>query len=257
MDERIRVRRRSINRQRGRRRISIIFPVAVLLCASGAFLWLRSTDVFAVRQVVATATERVTKEEIAQVTSQAMGDSLLRLSTGALEEALVQLPYVRSAEVHRRFPDSLEIELVEYQPVARLQDQSGRVWLVSETGRALEGADAASLPDLPLIVPDSSFTLTPGEQVPDAVAAALPLAPLFAAGEVGARLPALDRVTVSTGGYVTVKLVEGLELRLGDPTEFRQKLTAAAETLEVYLQKGQALEYINVVVPERAAAKRK
>lgn len=257
MDERIRVRRRSVNRQRGRRRISIIFPVVVLLCAGGAFLWLRSTDVFAVRQVLATATERVTEEEIAQVTSQAMGDSLLRLSTGSLEEALGQLPYVRSADVHRRFPDSLEVELVEYEPVARLQEQSGQIWLMSETGRTLEGTDAASFPGLPLVVPDGSFALTPGEQVTAAVAAALPLAPLFAPGEVGARLPALDRVTVSAGGYVTVELVGGLELRLGDPTELRQKLTAAADTLEAYLQKGQALEYINVIVPERAAVKAK
>ncbi len=124
--------------------MSFIFPLVVLLCAGAAFLWLRSTDVFAVRQIVATATERVTKEEIAQVASQAMGGSLLKLSTGALEEAFVELPYVRSAEVHRCFPDSLEIELVEYEPVARLQDQSGSVWLMSETGRVLEGTDATS-----------------------------------------------------------------------------------------------------------------
>jgi cell division protein FtsQ len=257
MDERIRVRRRSVNRQRGRRRISIIFPIVVLLCAGGAFLWLRSTDVFAVRQVVATATERVTTEEIAQVTSPAMGESLLKLSTGDLEEALVKLPYVRSAEVYRRFPDSLEVELSEYEPVARLLDQSGHVWLIADTGRVLEGADAASFTDLPLMVPDTSFALTPGEQVPDAVASALPLAPLFAIGEVGARLPALDRVIVSAGGYITVKLIEGLEVRLGEATELSQKLAAAADTLEQCLQNGQVLEYIDVTVPERAAVKPK
>ncbi len=112
-------------------------------------------------------------------------------------------------------------------------------------------------PDLPLVVPDGSLSLAKGEQVPDAVAAALSVAPLFASGEVGTRLPDLDRVTVADGGYVTVKLVGGPEIRLGDPTELTQKLTAAADTLEAYLQKGQALEYINVIVPERAAVKPK
>jgi cell division septal protein FtsQ len=164
---------------------------------------------------------------------------------------------VRSAEVYRRFPDSLEVELSEYEPVARLLDQSGHVWLIADTGRVLEGADAASFTDLPLMVPDSSFALTPGEQVPDAVASALPLAPLFAIGEVGTRLPALDRMIVSAGGYITVKLIEGLEVRLGEATELSQKLAAAADTLEQCLQNGQVLEYIDVTVPERAAVKPK
>ncbi len=96
-----------------------------MVAAAGLFLWLRSSSVFAVNTVVATATERVTREEIVEATSAAMGVSLLRLSTGAIEEALSALPYVRSAEVYRSFPNGLEVRVVEYEPVARVQASQG------------------------------------------------------------------------------------------------------------------------------------
>jgi hypothetical protein len=121
----------------------------------------------------------------------------------------------------------------------------------------LEGTDVASLADLPLVVPEGLATLAPGEQAPKAVAATLPLGSLLTAKDVGGRLPAVDRVIVTSGGYITVKLVEGMELRLGDATELRRKLNAAADTLKQCLQNGQVLEYIDVRVPERAAVKPK
>ncbi len=257
MDERILVRRRSVNRQRGRRRISSSSLSWCFSVAGGAFLWLRSTDVFAVRQVVATATERVTREEIVQATSPAMGESLLKLSTADLEEALVQLPYVRSAEVYRSFPDSLEVKLVEYQPVARLLDQSGQVWLVAEHGPGARGRRCHFVPGSALggarTVRSHSLR---GNRCRRAVAAALPLAPLFASGEVGAaaRSGPGDRV----GRWVHhSEAGGGFGAPAGRCHRTPSEVAAAAETLKQCLQNGQVLEYIDVTVPARAAVKAK
>jgi cell division septal protein FtsQ len=260
MDEKIRDRRRSINRRRGWRRISIVFPVLVLLCAGGLFLWLRSTDVFAVRTITATVTERVTAEEITGAAAEATGESLLRISTGAVEEALLELPYVRSVDVHRRFPDGLDIELTEYEPVARVRWESGEMWLVSDTGRLLEQPDLSDLDpysDLPLIVAAASFAPVPGKQVPDTVADALPIVPLLGSAKVGGRLPAVERVAISAAGYVTACLAGDVELRLGDPSELEQKLTVAMDILQQCSRDGVVLEYVDATVPDRVAVKAK
>jgi cell division septal protein FtsQ len=257
MDDKIRVRRRSVNRQRGRRRMSLIFPLVVLVCAGALFLWLRSSDVFAVHTIAVSSTERVTEEQIADVTADVFGESLLRLSTGDIEEALLTLPYVSFAEVHRRFPNTLEINVLEYDPVARLQVESGGVWLVSEDGRVLEGAEASRFDDLPLVVPALSFSPAAGEQVPGAIVAALPAAIFLQTEEMRERLPAVEGIRISAAGDVVVVVAGGVELRLGQPSGLEQKLTVAAKILDRCRTNGEEVEYVDASVPDRVAVKPK
>jgi cell division protein FtsQ len=257
MDDKIRARRRSLSRERGRRRASWIFPLAVVVCAAGLFFWLRSTDVFAVRSLVVNATERVTEEEIAEVTAGVFGRSLLSLSTGEVEEALLTLPYVCYAEVHRRFPDALEINVLEYEPVARLRLDTGGVWLVSKDGRLLEGAEASRFAELPLVVPEGSFSPVAGEKVPTAVAEALAAAILVQTEEMRGRLPAVECINVSEVGEVVVGVAGGTQLRLGVPAGLEQKMAVAADILRDCTADGDELEYVDASVPERVAVKRK
>jgi len=257
MDEKIRGRRRSVRIERRRRRRTLAFLVVLLLCAVGLFLWLRSSDVFAVKRITATGAERVSTGQIAEVTSGVVGDSLLSLSTGAIEEALLALPYVQSVSVHRCFPNTLEIELVEYEPVARVGGEGGEIWLVSGSGRVLEGTDATQFPDLPLLVPDSSFFVSAGAQVPAAVAETLPLAVLLQVEEIRAQLPVLARIAVSAAGSAVVVLEGGGELRLGDPAGLEQKLEVAVDIVQQCLAEGRQIEYIDASVADRVAVKAK
>lgn len=257
MDDKIRARRRSLNRERGRRRVSWMVPLVLVVCAGVCFLWLRSTDVFAVRAVLVNETERVTRDDIAGVADGVFGESLLTLSTGEVEEALLTLPYVCFAEVHRRFPDKLEVTVLEYDPVARLQVRGGGVWLVSLDGRLLEGADASRFAHLPLVVPDASFSPVAGGFVPDAVAGALATAVLLQEDVLRERLPAVERVSASDVGDVVVAVAGGTELRLGEPVELEEKLTRAAQILADCLAEGKELEYVDASVPDRVAVKPK
>ena len=100
--------------------------------------------------------------------SSARGVSLLKLSTGAIEKRLTRLPYVRSVQVYRDFPHTLEIRLVEYEPVARVRAAEGKVWLVADDGRLLEKIDAPAPSPLPLVVPAAQFVAQPAATVPPA-----------------------------------------------------------------------------------------
>jgi len=257
MDKRIRDRRRSVNRQRGRRRAWLILPLILVVLAGVLFVWLRSSSVFAVTTITANVTERVSREDISAATRPALGVSLLTLSTGPIEEALSQLPYVRSVEVYRGFPNTLEVRLVEYEPVARLKAADGQVWLVSEDGRALERITPPRGYSLPLVVPANPITCAPGKTVSGEIVAALPVVSLLVTEGIGERLPDVKQVAVSAAGEITVSLADQSELRLGQPDELERKLMVAGDIVQQSLRDGRQLEYLDVSVPERVAVKAK
>jgi cell division protein FtsQ len=252
MDKRVRERRRSIHQEHGRRRTTVAAVVVVVLVVVGLFLWMRASDVFAVKRVTTTPLKHVTAEEVYDATVDARGVSLLRLSTRAIAAELSELPYVRSAEVYRRFPDTLDVRLVEYEPVARLQAGNGEVWLVTDDGRALEKTASAALP---LVVPGTAVSPVAGEKIPNAIVAGLPVASLVTSESLSETLPTLDHISVSSGGEVTVVLEDGAELRLGVPTQLEQKLTVAAAIVEQYLRDDRPLLYVDASVPDRVAVK--
>jgi cell division protein FtsQ len=255
MDDRIRDRRRSVNQQRGRRRAIPIAILILVIVAAGLFLWLRSSSVFAVKIITATATEHVGKDEIAQAASPALGVSLLRVSTGAIEDALGALPYVRSADVYRDFPSTLEIRVREYEPMARVQASPGDLWLVSDDGRVLEKVTPPRGYSLPLVIPATSLTLGPGGQLPEEVVAALPVVGLLEEGDLTADLPDVKQVDVTAAGEVGLTLADNTQLRLGRPVELERKLKVAADIFKQNLKAGKQLEYVDVSVPERVAVK--
>lgn len=257
MDSRVRERRRLVNRERGRRRAGPIFVCALLVVALVAFLWLRSSSVFAVETITASAIQHVTQKQISDAVANARGASLLKLSTGDIEQALGSLPYVRSIHVYRDFPNALRIDIDEYEPEARLQDGNGDGWLVAGDGHLLQKAGPSAAQDLPLIVAAARFEAKVGSIVPQAVLGAMPVARLLVTSEMAAQLPAVDRVSVSTGGDVVVVLEDGTELRLGEPTDLKQKMTVAAKLVQTYLRDGKALEYVDVSAGDRAAVKPK
>ncbi len=252
MDKKVRQRRQSINRERGRRRAGIIIACLAIVAALGLFVWLRSSDVFAVRAVTADAVAHVSEQQIAAVTESARGKSLLALSVGPIEEDLAAYPYIRSARVLRRFPNTLYVRLVEYEPAARVQTSDGNVWLVSEDGKVLEKMKASGLP---LFVPDSQIDLEPGQQLPPAVSAALPLCKLVE--QIGGQeaLPVVHHVSIALTGEVVLHLAHGIEVRLGEPTELKQKLTVANSIIQQYLRDGRKIAYVDASVPDRVAVK--
>jgi cell division septal protein FtsQ len=257
MDKRVRERRRLVNRERGGRRAGLIFVCVLALVAVVLFLWLRSSSVFAVEDVTAPVTRHVTEQQIADAVAAARGVSLLKVSTGAIQHSLGGLPYVRSIHVYRKFPHTLEIRIEEYDPVARVRTLDGKVWLVSDDGRLLEVVGTQSGASLPLVVTATQFQARAGEDIPQVVLAALPVAELLQTKAISSALPALDRLTVSAGGEVVVHLVGGTELRLGEPVDLKQKITVATQMVQKYLRDGKTLEYVDASAVDRVAVKAK
>ncbi len=251
----MRRRRRSVRWERSRGRRTALFLAGLLMCSLVAFLWLRSTDVFAVQRITAVGTDQITEEQLASMTSGVMGKSLLSLSTGEVKEALLALPYVESVQVTRSFPNTLEIRVAEYRPVARLQSAEGRTWLVSDGGTVLEDRDPGLLPDLPLVVPAGALAVAAGDSLPASITAVLPLAQRLRADAEALGFPSVARIAVSAAGCATLVLKDGGELRLGTPDGLDQKLAVAKDVLQTWLDQGRLIEYVDASVVDRVAVK--
>jgi len=257
MDKRVRERRSKVARGRGRRRLRLTLLALTLLALAGVFLWLRSSDVLAVQRVTVPVTTRVSEAELREATKRALGVSLLRVPIGAIEKALREVPFVRSAHVYRSFPDTLEVRILEYQPQARVQVRDGSRWLVADDGRVLQ-KDQGDGGSLPLFVSDEDVAPLPGKDLTSQeLVAALPIAGSISGSATWTSVHPVDRIVVSSGGEVTIRLSGGAEVRIGRPTDLKQKLIVASEILDRYIRDGKSLAYVDVQVLSRVVAKPK
>jgi len=106
---------------------------------------------FVVRQVDITGTVNQPKLSIYREVLQGGSDSMLLADLPAMRERLIALPWVRDANVHRRWPDRLEVRIIERKPAAVWQHQ-GRLRLIDADGVVLPAVDLADFGQLPLLV---------------------------------------------------------------------------------------------------------
>ncbi|MGB8765532.1 MAG: cell division protein FtsQ/DivIB, partial [Burkholderiales bacterium] len=87
--------------------------------------WVLTTPLMEIKQVRVTSKsaeselEYVSDEELNKVVKSAVKGGLLRINMPAVQSAFEQLPWVRSASLRRLWPDTLEVQLEEHQPLAR------------------------------------------------------------------------------------------------------------------------------------------
>lgn len=165
MDERIRARRREIARARVRRRHRALLSLLALSLVTVAGLAVARSPLFAiteVRIVGVTAREAQTAREAAGLRP---GENLLFADLGRASARIAGLPWVRSADIRRLPPSTVEVDVARREPVAvvRLPDES---WLVDGEGVVVGGGSAEGLAEI-----DAPRAVLPavGEQVRDAV----------------------------------------------------------------------------------------
>jgi cell division protein FtsQ len=219
----------------------VIAIAAVLLLAGAAWLVV-SSPLLDVDRVVVKGTVRTPAEAVARVADVHTGDAMLWVDGGAAADRIDALPWIRSAHVAREWPGTIRITVTERTPTAWVDTGSGAA-LVDGDGRVLErvAEPPADLPQLEGI-----------DVVPPVGASIRP--PVTA--RVAGRLTGLARtgtrsVSVTPSGVV-LGLVNGPELRLGEPAAVATKVRAALAVLGAL--DGVAVAYIDVSVPSNPVA---
>jgi cell division septal protein FtsQ len=215
---------------------------------------MRSSSLFAVQEAIVPLTAHVKESELRAALAPASGENLFRLSCTDLEERLEQLPYVKRAEVHRRFPSSLEVTVEEHVAAARVQLDGGRIWLLSEDGRVLE-VDRGQAPERLVIVPPTELRLKVGDRLPSNLLGALQLASDLTSQEQSPLIIPAQTVSLTSAGQATVFLQGGTQVRLGELAQLEEKLMVARQLIEEYSRDERVLAYVDVYLPDRPVAK--
>lgn len=131
-------------RQRTKKRISpVIWKRILIMAAIAAAFVLSMVIFFRVRDIQVVGGTYYTADEITAACGVAKGDNLLTISRAKVSgNILAELPYVRSVQVTRRLPDTLELTVTEYEVTYAVRDTAEGWWLVTSDGKVTEAIDA-------------------------------------------------------------------------------------------------------------------
>jgi cell division protein FtsQ len=240
IDPRLRARRVEVKRAQGRRRLRVLLA-ATALTAVVAGSWIAVTSpLLDIDRIVVTGSAAVPGEVVRSAAGVETGDALLLLDLGAVERRVEAVPAVLDARVARDLPGGLRIAVVEREPVAWAHTGDGTVTVLDGTGRAIAEAAADAAPALPEVaglprLPHAGRS-TEGAATATGVLEDLP-------GELRARVTAI----AFDGSVATLRLDDGIEVRLGSPRSVAAKGRTAAAVLAAL--GGAPVAYIDVRVP--------
>jgi cell division protein FtsQ len=119
------------------------YAAAGLLLAC-AILWrVAQLDHFAVREITISGdAAHLTLDQVEAVAFRHLRGNFFTMDLESARDAFEKLPWVRQVEVSRRWPDRIEFEVEEHQPLARWGESA----LVNEYGEVFQGASNRRLP---------------------------------------------------------------------------------------------------------------
>jgi cell division protein FtsQ len=121
---------------------------ALALLVAGAHLAVEALRRLPVeRIVVAGKLEHLQEEALRAALAPQLGDGLIFLDLEKLQAHLKDLPWVYRAQLRRKFPDTLEVRVVEQVPIARWGDEA----FLNHEARIIQVTDAGRWADLPVL----------------------------------------------------------------------------------------------------------
>ena len=264
MDPRMRARRVAVMKtERRRRRRFLLLLFAAVACLGGAWAASRTHFLDVERIVVRglTDAERIKALHAAKLSK---GLPMADIKSGYAALDIEKLPWVESAEVRRRWPSVIEVDVKTRTPVAVAPSGAGSIALVDIYGYVIgKQPETYELRPMDIRAP-GSFRMIPVEGLPRI---AVPFEGLV--GEVhrkaGAGLSVVEAlsddlrawtgsVTVDPESGVGLALVGGASVYLGEPAKLDNKMAALRSVLAgVVLH---CITDINLEMPDLPTIKR-
>jgi cell division protein FtsQ len=122
---------------------------------------------FAVTNVQITGEHRTAAADIRKALGVANGQSLFAVDAEQARENLRKLPWVQDAVVHKHFPGTLSVNVVEKQPFALWLTGDQRMTVIDRTGAVIVPTEASEFRTLPRFFGDPPED---GAQLVDAIA---------------------------------------------------------------------------------------
>ncbi|NQT84152.1 FtsQ-type POTRA domain-containing protein [bacterium] len=241
-------------REKGLKIVLILTVLAT--CGFGGFevgRYFLSNPKYAVKHIVIRGNEKLSKEEIINLSLLEKGENIFRSRIYRAKERLSELPLIEQVSVSRFVPDAIVIEVVERRPRAML---SGRKkFLADYSGVLLPRSCCREPGKLPLIVGPDTSQLSVGDRCsqPGMTKAMRvlelcqfsPLSDMAEVDGIDSSNPDDIRLYFKRGDYTK----RGCQVRIGDG-DFEQKLAKLADLLESVVKKkgGRRIESVDLTL---------
>lgn len=122
--------------------------IAAVALGWALVLWFVSRPIFPLRElIVLNNPGQVTEEQLEYAARLAVQGNFFMVDLDQVRATFEKLPWVRKAEVRRRWPDAIELRLEEHEAVAYWTvSESGDVRLVNRQGEVFVAASNADMP---------------------------------------------------------------------------------------------------------------
>lgn len=133
-------------------RVRIVILVAALVSALIWLLLFSSVFRLETSQIsVSGGNEWVSEKDVLDIANQQSGKSLFLVSADKVSSQLKNIPGVTQANVVKRYPRSLEIDIKAQQPAAMLKEPDGTLVAVDRKARVLNAVGKTSTKGIPVI----------------------------------------------------------------------------------------------------------
>ena len=125
----------------------VLFLVGVMLFCWAGMIALQRLPVFPLRTLdVKGPLQHVSRSQLEDTAVKALGGNFFTVDIHSAQRAFQEVPWIRSVEVRRRWPDTIELRLEEHQVSARWTPLGGEERLVNSFGEVFEAHSDATLP---------------------------------------------------------------------------------------------------------------
>jgi cell division protein FtsQ len=229
------------------RTIALLF--AALAVVVGLYAIALKSSLFALQKVEIRGATPALSRQINGVVGPLRGRSLVGLNGAGVEQSILAIPEVRSAQVDRDFPNTLRVVIVREHPVAVLR-RGADAWVIAASGKVVRPLRRGLGQDLPRVWVPAATTVNVGDPVADHdVRAAISVLATLRDSKHSMRPTSV----LATGGDLTLTLGSDTELRFGDASDVTLKLTVAERILpDLPSPSSGSIAYLDVSVPDRA-----
>lgn len=147
VDPRLAARRRSVKRSEGRRRLRTLMALSIITISAIAALALLQSSWMDVDVVVIEGSAKTDHSLIETAAGIELGEALVELDLGEVEQSVLLLPWIATAEATREWNGTITLVVTERTPSIALrtppngEHPNGQYALVDRSGRQLDVVD--------------------------------------------------------------------------------------------------------------------
>lgn len=235
-------RRTHVREHRARRHLRRALWILLVVAVGWALAWVAQSPPFSVSGIEVTGARNAMVDEILLEQDVYPGRPLVLIRVGRVEDALAADPWVKQVSIRRRFPDRVDVRIVERVEVAVVPAAGG--WsTISDDGWIMQTLTEPPA-GMARITEDVARVGAGGEQVSSRVMAVV---------DFLSALPVelMARTTISASGPELLATIDAHQIRLGDPSNMAAKATALVAVLRDSKLAPNAL--IDLIAPSRPA----